>query len=530
MVVGLDGASPDLIYPWAKEGKLPTFQKLIEVGTHGDLASTVPAHSGPAWVSAMTGKNPGKHGVFYFTTLDPREKPRIVSSLDIKSPTVYDILGMQGRASILVNIPLTYPPKRVNGIMVAGYFAPSTDSEYTYPHEIGSDLAKIGYELEFSIKDARHEVMADRSPEETLEEASRKRSEYFTRVYTVEKKVRDAFIALTSRYPWDFAMVVFTSLDRLQHALWRPLNEPTVEISPPYSCSEYVLHAYQETDGLVRSILESVGKENSFIVMSDHGFGPVPRTFYINRWLKSMGLLKPKAKGIKRALKLIAPQGLRRRLSGGQTNEKLEEVGLGDVGGLIDPAILDYKSTKAYCSAAYGFLNITADKTSQDFARIRSYLLAELTSLKDPLTGSGVINAAYRKEDLYNGPYVDLCPDIVIETKRLYKLKIDTRGSEIFRDTNEKPASHYPNGIIFLTGQEFRESSRVEGANIVDLTPTLLHMLGVALPSDLDGKVLKSAFKPSSDSFSREVAFSREEGEGRRVRGLVEDLKRIGKI
>ena len=144
VVVGVDGATFDIIKPWSSAGFLPNIKKLLEDGTHGFLNSTIPPITGPAWVSFQTGKNPGKHGIFDWLKRDNNSyalKP--INAGDIKHKTIWEIIGEQGKKACVINVPVTFPPKKVNGSIVSGMLTPSKNSEYTYPTNLKSEINKV---------------------------------------------------------------------------------------------------------------------------------------------------------------------------------------------------------------------------------------------------------------------------------------------------------------------------------------------------------------------------------------------------
>ena len=139
VVIGLDGGTLDLMIPWIEEGKLPAFSKIKQKGSYGKLRSTTPYYSAPAWVSMVTGVQPGKHGIYDFFRTDTPKK-RIVNSQYRKAPALWKMLTENGKQSIIVNVPGTFPPEKIDGVMITGLLTPSLDSTYTYPSSIKKDL------------------------------------------------------------------------------------------------------------------------------------------------------------------------------------------------------------------------------------------------------------------------------------------------------------------------------------------------------------------------------------------------------
>ena len=148
VIVGLDSASFDVIDPWLEAGELPNLQKLIAEGVSGKLRSTIHPMSGPAWASFMTGKNPGKHGIFDWTRhVDGGYEASLVNSMSLCGRTLWQIASEAGFTTGVVNVPVTYPPQAVDGYLVSGLLTPSSKSDFVFPPHLADELhrAADGY-------------------------------------------------------------------------------------------------------------------------------------------------------------------------------------------------------------------------------------------------------------------------------------------------------------------------------------------------------------------------------------------------
>jgi predicted AlkP superfamily phosphohydrolase/phosphomutase len=511
MIIGSDGASPELIYEWASRGMLPSLKELMTKGARGRLMSTVPAHSGPAWVSAITGKNPGKHGVFYFTTVNPRRTPmRIVSSRDIRTETLFDVLSSYGKRSIVVNVPITYPPWKISGILVSGMFTPSERVVFTSPPEIGPELVKKGYEVEFSTRKDFNENKRMLSRDEPQDELARMRSAYAKRTLEIDNKNSDAFLGLVQSKEWDLSMVVLPGLDRIQHMLWQPLV-PGEEhpAGNQFGCSKYVVEAYQNVDRLVKRFLSATDPETWVIFLSDHGFGPTPRVFFVNRWLRNVGLLTPSTTRGKSA-GLAYKRGVRRlkNLFAGPDRTRAHHVLL-EFSPLSD---IDMARTKAYAVVPYGLISINAGSDAER-DRLASSLVKQIEDLVDPTSGRRVIRKAHTSSQLYSGPYQDEAPDLILEPDPDYYIDNRVKGEDVFANAKRSPAMHKPQGILLLCGPQAKAGLELQNAHIYDITSTVLRILGVPLSENLDGRTLDEAFQPDSPLMTSKVTRAETQGE-----------------
>jgi len=125
LVIGLDGATFDLIKPFAAQGQLPHLKKLMDAGAWSELSSTIPPVTASAWTSFMTGKNPGAHGLFDFMQRRKGSYDLVpVSSGERDGKTLWEVAGDAGRKVIVMGVPVTYPPTPVNGLLVTGMLTP----------------------------------------------------------------------------------------------------------------------------------------------------------------------------------------------------------------------------------------------------------------------------------------------------------------------------------------------------------------------------------------------------------------------
>ena len=274
IVIGLDGATFDLILPWVKEGHLPTFKKLMENGSWGELESTMPPLTGPAWSSFMTGKNPGKHGIFDFMCRDPKGYDWItINATQRKGPSFWRLLSDRGKRVIIFNVPVTYPPEEVNGVMISGYLTPPKAKDFVFPPALKKDLeGQIGLDSTF-FPGATYSVGREEKFIQAVDEMT-------------DRTIR-VMDFLMGRFPWDCFVGVFQTPDLLQHCLWKDLGHPVF--------GKAFLDQYQKIDRYLGTLLPSLDDRTLLMIMSDHGFGDLKKQIFLNTWLLSKGFLKLKS-------------------------------------------------------------------------------------------------------------------------------------------------------------------------------------------------------------------------------------------
>lgn len=505
LVLGFDAATFWLIDPWVQEGKLPHFRRLLEEGARGQLASTIPYVSGPAWVSFATGVNPGKHGVFDFAR---RERGgygiQLVNARDIRYPTLWTLLSEAGLRVGALNCPVTYPPRPVNGFMVGGMLTPSLKSDFTYPRELKEELLRAI--PEYLIEAA--ETSPDR--EETKAAVARN-----VRVGTEARAEATRFL-MKWLGDWDLFVVVYSETDRVMTYLWDDMD-PHHPAHDPRLAARYggeILHHYQQLDAILGETLDRVVDERTtLLVVSDHGFGGVYHFFYPNCWLEAEGYLTLRKGGISTGL-VHGSKAFLRRLGLAHTAKRALKTifpGWGFTSQLRQSTFardVDWSCTRAFWAADNGItINLAGREPEgivqpgREYEALCEEIAARLLDLRDPVRGERVVAAVYRREEIYSGPYVDESPDLRVvwqeypEERRTHFSAGELWGEAMFGPAGQT-GDHCYHGIFLAWGHGVRQGGTVEGARIVDLAPTILWLLDQPIPEDMDGRVLTEAFEP----------------------------------
>lgn len=516
LVIGLDGATFDLIKPWADAGHLPTLQRLMQEGAHGSLRSTVPPMTGPAWTTFATGVNPGKHRLYDWIAREPQSYQFLpVTALDCKAPMIYSLLSQTGRRVCALNIPMTYPPMAVNGVVVSGLPAPSTRNTITYPAELYQEIV-----------DAIGEYILYPDPGQAYSDSGV--DAFLARLYkTTELRVR-TLEYLRSREAWDFAMVVFNGTDTICHALWKYMDK-THPLHDPAQAAKYgnaIRDYYHTLDGHLAQIVDTLPQDTTLVVMSDHGFGPFHKFIHVNNWLlrENFMQLKPGARSrIKHALfrSGFSPMNVYDTLMRLGFGALKREVVRGQGQGLLKTLFLsfedvDWGRTQAYSLGNVGQIRINLAgrepfgcvQPGAEYEQVRSSIIERLATLRDPKTGEAVVETVYRREELYSGDYFDEAPDIVFLPRRLEYFGFGEYefGSHKIIEAMKRGISgtHRMNGIFMAYGAAVRKGVEIQNANLTDLAPTILHLMGEAVPAHMDGHVLADALREDFEPVIRQ--------------------------
>ena len=505
-VLGLDGASGSLLFPWAEQSLLPTFKEILEKGTGGALVSTLPPLTVPAWMSFMTGKRPAKHGLFDFVYRVPDSYSvyPVNSTLSSES-TLWSLLSRENKTVGVLNVPVTYPPEEVNGCLITGMLTPEGVEDYAYPSSIHSELKRNVPEYSVWPTQAYHfpggeEVLLD-----------------FIRDMT---KIRiQAIRYLTSKYDWDFFMSVFRSTDVVQHWFWRFMDMEHFRYDPSASpkLQSAILSVYQEIDTYLKELIGSFTEETLLIVMSDHGFGPLEHYVYINNFLLDKGYLKlrknPKAQAKFFLYRTgLTPFNLYRlvlRLKMGKNIAAVSKHHRQRFRAFLQKFFLsfddvDWARTRAYSLGNSGaiFINKQGREpegcvSEEDANRVAKDIIADLAGWSDPRTGERMVGRVFEARELSWDTSGLNFPDIYFEMtdERYFPFaRYNFPSNSWVEPAFDLSGWHRKEGVVMFSGSGVRRGIPVEKAHIIDLAPTILAYLGVPIPEDMDGRVLEEHF------------------------------------
>jgi predicted AlkP superfamily phosphohydrolase/phosphomutase len=499
LVFGLDGATWDLIRPWAEQGKLPTLQHLMCQGVWGLLESTVPPMTSPAWPSFATGSYPAKHSVFDFVSAHSGTF-NIVNATGVKAQPLWDILSAQGQRVGVMNVPVTYPPHPVNGFMISGLLSPSA-AQITYPDDLLEryERATPGYQVMPSIQ---YKPGNEGQFLHALESLVDIRALYASRL------MRDHQV--------DFMMVHFLATDLAQHTLWRHMDpeHPQHVLGNPFQ--QAIQRIYQRVDRAMGKLLQQVDDDTTVIVLSDHGFGPLHGVVNLNILLWEQGLLT-----LKRAPWIRLRAALfRRGLTPKTVYNWLVRLNLQNVVARVSKSTrnavynkflsfddLDWSRTIAYSLGHMGqiYINVEGRNRNGIVARGAAYeeaierVIAALDTLTLP-NGRPMVDRVVRASDLPGGAYADEGPDlhVVLDGYRYISCPLfATDGSVLSKQIRGDSGSHRLHGVFVAAGPHIRTGEYVQHARIVDLAPTILYLMGCPVPDKMDGCVLTEALRPA---------------------------------
>lgn len=481
VVIGLDGATWDLLRPWATSGELPNIKRLMDNGVYADLLSTTPPVTLPAWTSMITGVNPGKHGI-YDLFLSSEKGNKLISSRDRKVKTLFELLSDNDMTSVAVSIPGTFPPDKIKGAMVSGKLTtPGKDSNFIYPESMRERIAEF-FDITFDLNMKVLKYLSATDKGELLKVADE-----------LAESELNAALTLWDIYEPSLLWHVSQSTDMLQHYLYDSKDPGSENVA-------YLLAHYRKVDSLIKGVIDHCGEDTTVLIVSDHGFSPLNKYLHLNDWLEQRQLLQRQREG--QPLFWTFARFAERVLTISKHNRFTNRIALKVLRSdavsrwtveLIRPvSSIDFSRTKAYCPTNTGhgirLLNIGDDERN----RLREEIISGLSEIRDPETDEPVVAGAYKTEDIYSGSCVSQAMDLLVETNEGYiaTSRFSTSGGYLCpppSSTGVVVAEHRPVGVFIASGSGIKAQGAIEPLRIYDVTPLILKVLGVAIPDYMDG-------------------------------------------
>jgi predicted AlkP superfamily phosphohydrolase/phosphomutase len=487
VIIGLDGATFDIIGPLATAGRLPVLSRLMREGVSAPLRSTILPNSFPGWASCTTGTSEGMHGVFSPFIKNPsRYTVRAMSGRDIMTRPIWDILTEHGGRSIVVNVPTTYPPEPINGLMVTGMLTPGRSSEFTHPVSLKNELL-----AEFP----NYVIEPERIPDKSA------RANEFRR--TIEVRER-ALRFLMQRGEWDFLMVVFSVLDRAQHDYWADMDprHPRHDPNTPHEFREFIHEIYERLDAAAGRLIEQLPTGVRVLVVSDHGFCSELFEVRVNELLASAGLLKFKSPGSRKNIARVRSfkEKVARRLSPAAPNGNVLEKKVEYGSAFLEE--IDWSQTRAFFAQDKGVWINLAGRESEgvvsegEFDSVIEEARTALLGLASPEDGKQVFESVLRREEAFNGAWSVNLPDLVMVPRRdEYVYNERPSYGEVVVPADSTTGTHSRDGIFIAWGRDVRSNSTFgTHPNLRDVGPTALASLGCPLTTDMDGRALMEVF------------------------------------
>jgi predicted AlkP superfamily phosphohydrolase/phosphomutase len=433
VVIGLDGVPCSFLRAQFEAGRLPNLARLAAEGEMRPAVSVQPPVSSAAWVSFATSRNPARHDIFGFIDRRPGTYDvYIPDASHIRAQGIWELLGKQDRRVCAINVPGTYPPHPVNGIIVGDFLAPELKGA-TYPPNLADRLATLGYKIDVDPWIAHKDLDA-----------------FVTEAREVLRARTIAALELLGQEPWDLFMGHLMETDRINHFLWRQFEQGDPKWAPLF------LDFYAAVDEAVGKIAAAAGGDAVLFILSDHGFGASKKAVFLNTWLEQIGWLA---------------------FDGRRDQPRLTDISADSRAYCLDPSrfYINLRSREPGGRVERG----------DDYEHTRDALTAALLALRDPEDGSPVIRQVFRREDIYRGVYFDHAPDLVADPHDGYDLRGRLGVPKVFdKDVPQTGTHRFDDAFWLLRGARFLKD---ETPAITDGGATILKLLGLPLARDMDG-------------------------------------------
>ncbi|WP_315790254.1 alkaline phosphatase family protein [Fischerella sp. JS2] len=480
LFIGLDGATFTVINEMIRDlpdvgVTMPFLKQFIENGARAKLLSTPNPLTPPAWVSIMTGRTPGNHGVYDFIRAEEKAGDvffTLYDARDIRTETIWSIASRQNATVVALNFPFTAPPLPINGALIPGFVPWKHLRRNTTPANLYDRLKEIP---DFDPKELAWDFDREK---QTLEVMTDEDLENWVRYHIPrdEQWFRIAEKLLKEDNP-DLMAVLFDGVDKLQHQIWMFLDPALIPANPsPWQkrMRELCLEYFRKLDTYIQRLVELAGPEAQVFMASDHGFTATTEVVRINTFLHEKGYLVWK------------------ETDGSEASNRRESSWF---------ANLDWDKTLAYCRtpSSNGITIRVAEKPGDpgvqpsEYEAFREKLICDLENFRDQNTGERIIQAIHKREDVYSGAAMHEAPDLTLVLRDYGFVSIKNYQPAV--EPRETPGgTHHPDGIFLAGGYGIKSNYEGKRQNVVDVPAALLYSLGLPVPADFEGYVPEEFF------------------------------------
>ena len=464
MVIGLDCAAPELVFDKFKD-ELPTMRQLYAGGVYGELQSAIPAITVPAWSSMMSSKDPGTLGIYGFRNRRDYSYDNmfIATNEYVKEPRVWDILSEAQKRVALIGVPQTFPIKPVNGITISSFLTPSTDSQFTWPVEMRDKVMSLAPRYQVDVKNFR-------TPDKDW---------LLQQIWDMTEMRFNVLNYLMENEPWDYFMWVEMGVDRMHHGMWSYMDHAHRRFEEGNKYEHSIREYYKLIDAQMAKMLSKIDDDTMVLVVSDHGGKKMDGGICVNEWLWRNGYLH---------LKDAPPE------------DKFDADGKRVLTPFTKVEV-DWAKTTAWGAGGYYgrvFLNVEGREPQgvvkrEDYEKVRNELIERFKAIPDP-DGNDIGTQVFKPQDIYK-KVRNVAPDLIVYWGNLDWRSVGSFGhGDIYtfeNDTGPDDANHAQNGMFILYDPRQPDAGReVKGRQLMDVAPTILDLMGVKVPADMQGKRL----------------------------------------
>lgn len=461
-VIGLDCAAPELLFG---DERLGNIRRLMSAGCYGRLESVIPPITIPAWQCMVTSQDPGSLGVYGFRNRADHgySKLDIVTPRSFKAMTIWDHLALEGKKSVLIGVPPSFPPRKVNGISVGCFMTPSVDEDYTHPAEVKEEIRALVGEYLVDVKGFRTD------DKEWLRD----------QVFEMSRRQFKVVRHYAEHAEWDYFHFVNIALDRIHHGFWKYMDPRHPDYEPGNPFESVVSDFYLHLDEEIGRTLELLDENTAVLVVSDHGAQALQGGFCVNEWLVNEGLLALQEYPVE-----VTPFG------------KLN---------------VDWPRTKVWSEGGYYarvFFNVRGREPDGavepgDYESFRDEMKRRFEETTGP-DGNTLGTLVFVPGEIYND-VKNVAPDLIVHFGALdwrsiggvgYKGRIHLREN----DSGPDDCNHAQFGSFILAAPNVPDLGEMTGARLLDIAPTLMEVAGHDIPDSFQGRSLFDGTLASGDT------------------------------
>jgi len=482
LFIGMDGATFTVLddltktQPGEDGPVMPFLAKIFAGGSRSKLRSTPNPLTPPAWVSLMTGRGPGHHGVYDFVRAEERGDKvfmTLYDARDCRVETIWSIASRQGKKVAALNFPFTAPPPAdLNGFIVPGFVPSRHLRRNTHPLDLYDKLKQIP---DFDAKELAWDF--DQEQQAGYELSDKDREEWVRYHLPREQQwFRVAEHIMKEEAP-DLMAILFDGVDKLQHQAWQYVDPrlPQTGMGDFHDrMRKLSLDYFRQLDTFIDRLVTAAGPEVQVFFASDHGFTASDEIVRINAYLAEKGYCHFKP------------------MPDGQAGANISKSYF---------AYLDWNKTSAYCrTPSCNGITIRVARNPgdtgidpKDYEKVRTNLIRDLEDLKDPATGERIITEIHKREDVFPGSAMGDAPDLQLVLRDFGFVSV-RNILPIVEKRNYVVGTHHPDGVFLAYGPGIEAGKMLGKRHITDVASTMLYSLGLPVPSDFEGVVPPGMF------------------------------------
>lgn len=509
MTLVLEAAEHSLIRKWCREGHLPALDKLMKQGVWSTMETPGYISSGCVWASFTCGINPGKHGFGFFHRQLKSGTYRTIKRYadELEYEHVWIPASRAGKRVAIMDIPLSRPQTDLNGYLICRW---GDEHPSWKPSSMPGDLLDdIKRRFGAHPLDDWYQTKLD-SAEDWLD--------WKNKLATGVRKRTDIVKYLMGKEPLDLLIVNYAEPHWAAHVAWHLLDEnhPEYDAALVEQCGNIILDTYKKLDAGIAELVEA-NPEATFFVLSPIGMGSHTggelMTPEILKRLNLQGDNNAKPPTTSRGINIFpgkdgmsqAVQSVEKIISPA-TMEKVKKFVPERLWDNLTRRFLslgtDWKSSRVFVvpgdNASLLRINLKGREPNgmvepgEEYERVCDELIATFSEIKEVSTGKSAVKKIVPLRKVLWGEHLDEMPDLAVvwrEGVPLEEIESPRIGRIKLNEYHKRSGGHSEQGFIIASGPGIRKGVELDNVEVLGFAPTVLYLMGLPIPQDMDGKV-----------------------------------------